>query len=321
MSHSSGAGRWPPRPRVSSRFYKAHGLGNDYLVFERAEESDRVDATWCATPGNVARVCHPHRGVGADGIVVVASSERSDVDPAARVSLRMFNPDGGEFERSGNGLRVLASYLASRDPMLDVIDAHVGGAEVRMRIHGRHEGTFDVSVEMGTAGIGSEAIRADADLFTGDHAPFTMSGPDGDPLHVVPVSIGNPHLVVLAEPSGVDFIEEGFAPVGRFLSTHPAIPLGTNVQLARVTEGHVEAYIWERGVGRTAASGTSSCAVAAALVLVGVIDPGEIVVQMPGGRMQVTVDASFDVRLRGPVESVMTGTLERGLLATFEPEP
>jgi diaminopimelate epimerase len=126
--------------------------------------------------------------------------------------------------------------------------------------------------------------------------------------------------VVLAEPSGVDFTEEWFAPLGRFLSTHPAIAHGTNVQLARVSEGRAEACIWERGVGRTSASGTSSCAVAVALVLVGGLDPGEIMVEMPGGRMQVTVDASLNVRLRGPVESIMTGTLEQGLLATFEPE-
>jgi diaminopimelate epimerase len=319
MSQPPGARRWPPRPRVSSRFYKAHGLGNDYLVFERHENRGGAGATWCATPENVARVCDPHRGVGADGIVVVASDGREEASTHMRVTLRMFNPDGSEFERSGNGLRVLASYLSSRDPTLEVVDAQVGGSEVRMRVHGQQSGTFDVSVEMGPAGIGSEAIHADAGLFAGDRAPFTMSGPDNTLLHVVPVSIGNPHLVVLAEPSSVDFSEDRFAPLGRFLSTHPAIPRGTNVQLARASDGRAEAYIWERGVGRTSASGTSSCAVAVALVLVGALDPGDIVVEMPGGRMQVAVDASFDVRLRGPVESIMTGTLEPGVLATFEP--
>ena len=320
MSHSPGAGRWPPRPRLSRHFYKAHGLGNDYLVFERDETPGGREFSWRATAEHVRRVCDPHRGVGADGIVVVAPDDRHDVDTHARVALRMFNPDGGEFERSGNGLRVLASCLASRDPMIDVIDARVGGAEVRMQVHGRQAGTFDISVDMGTPGVGPEAILADPALLAGDGPPFTMSGPDDTVLHVVPISVGNPHLVVLAEPSGVDFTEEWFAPLGRFLSTHPDITHGTNVQLARVSEGRAEACIWERGVGRTSASGTSSCAVAVALVLVGGLDPGEIMVEMPGGRMQVTVDASLNVRLRGPVESIMTGTLEQGLLATFEPE-
>ena len=320
MSQTHGAGRWPPRPRLSSHFYKAHGLGNDYLVFECDEEPDGRHASWHASAEHVRRVCDPHRGVGADGIVVVASEGRQGVETHARVALRMFNPDGGEFERSGNGLRVLASYLASRDPVIDVIDARVGGAEVRMQVHGRQAGTFDISVDMGTPGVGPEAILADPVLFAGDGPPFSMSGPDDTALHVVPVSVGNPHLVVLAEPSGVDFTEERFAPLGRFLSTHPAIAHGTNVQLARVSEGRAETFIWERGVGRTSASGTSSCAVAVALVLVGALEAGEIIVEMPGGRMHVTVDASLNVRLRGPVESIMTGTLEPGLLATFERE-
>src|SRR5690606_6540063 len=96
--------RWPPPPRVGASFFKAHGHGNDYIVFD---EGDR----WQATPERVAAVCDPHRGVGSDGIVVLLRDRTDEVWRA-----RMFNPDGSEFERSGNGLRVLAARLARLEP-------------------------------------------------------------------------------------------------------------------------------------------------------------------------------------------------------------
>ena len=334
MTYPCNSEPWPPRPAVWSRFYKAHGLGNDYIVFEvaRTSRADQVASrrraeadTWIATPKNVALVCDRHRGVGSDGIVVVDGKRtvgEEDQPTHIHVSLRMFNPDGGEFERSGNGLRVLASYLATGIRDVEIIDARVGGDEVRMRVHGIHDGVFDVAVDMGQARSGPVAIAAAPGLIDGDQAPFSLSGPEGEKLEVVPVSVGNPHLVVLTDGSGGDdFSEERLSVLGPFLATHPGIPDGTNVQLARSVDGRIEAFIWERGVGRTSASGTSSCAVAAALVLAGRVPPGELHVHMPGGTLQVRVSESLDVVLRGPVESVMTGSLEPGLVATFEPEP
>ena len=325
MSHPLETDRWPPRPRVSSRFYKGHGLGNDYLVFEAcrgaAGGDTWADCSWGATPKNVALVCGRHRGVGADGIVVIAASESAEDGAQMRVSLRMFNPDGGEFERSGNGLRVLASYLARQHGQLEIINAEVGGDAVRMQLHANVDGVFDVSIEMGRARTGPAAIHARPGLLAGDTSSFTMAGPDGEALRVVPVWVGNPHLVVLTTDTAPRFGEETLARLGPFLSTHPAIPHGTNVQLVRVSGRRAEALIWERGVGRTSASGTSACAVAASLVHVGARSQGAVSIDMPGGRLDVTVGRALDVVLRGPVGSVMTGVLEPGLLATFEPGP
>lgn len=332
MTHPYDSEPRLPRPTVLSRFYKAHGLGNDYIVFEaargsrveQAEPRGRAESdTWIATPKNIALVCDPHRGVGSDGIVVVdrrSTGGEGDQSTHMDVSLRMFNPDGGEFERSGNGLRVLASYLATWIQGLEVIDAQVAGDVVRMRVHGIRNGVFDVSVDMGQARSGPAAIGADPGLIDGEQVPFSLNGPEGEELEVVPVSVGNPHLVVLSDGAdGDDFSEERLSVLGPFLATHPGIPGGTNVQLARAVDGRIEAFIWERGVGRTSASGTSSCAVAVALVLAGRVPPGELHVHMPGGTLQVKVSESLDAVLRGPVESVMTGSLEPGLLARFEP--
>ncbi len=299
--------RWPPPPTLPAAFYKAHGLGNDYLVFAEGEE-------WAATPANVARVCDRHVGIGSDGIVVVSNAAADAGDPRrVTADLRMFNPDGGEFERSGNGLRVLASWIATRFPGVEVVDVTVGGDAVQMRLHGMSGAAHDISVQMGRARLGPDAVALDASVL--------LTGPGGEALDVVPVSVGNPHLVVV--PDSADppvFSEETLARLGPHLTAHPALRHGANVQLA-VPVGHDEAraFIWERGVGRTSASGTSSCAVAVAMVASGRLDPGEITVTMPGGALQVGVSADLDVVLRGPVEEVLDGRLRPALLATFEP--
>jgi diaminopimelate epimerase len=288
--------RWPHPPTLAASFYKAHGLGNDYLVFEEGD-------AWRASPDAVRAVCDPHRGVGSDGIVALLA-DRS----GGRFRLRMFNPDGSEFERSGNGLRVLASYLSRggvRSPYL----VEVGGGRVRMLAHPAAAGVHDVSVEMGRARVGPEVVGLDAAAL---HASGRLPGPGGEPLTVVPVSVGNPHLVVLDE----EVTEPRLHELGTFLVAHPALAHGANVQLVRPAgPDSCDALVWERGVGPTSASGTSSCAVAVALVSRRVLGPGEITVRMPGGSMAVTVTEELDVVLRGPVEEVCTGTLTEAFLA------
>jgi len=288
--------RWPDPPRLAASFYKAHGLGNDYLVFEEGRD-------WTATPAAVRAVCDPHLGVGSDGIVALLADRSGGV-----FRLRMFNPDGSEFERSGNGLRVLGSYLVRhREPAPYVVE--VGGSRVRMAVHGDlTKSEHDISVEMGQARVGAEAVALDPSVLG---AGGTLAGPHGKRLHVVPVSMGNPHLVVLADEPTEALLHE----VGPFLVAHPELANGANVQVARAVGRHAaEALIWERGVGPTSASGTSACAVAVALVSEGLTDAGEVTVRMPGGELKVTVDAGLGVVLRGPVDEVCTGELTEAML-------
>jgi diaminopimelate epimerase len=166
----------------------------------------------------------------------------------------------------------------------------------------------DISVEMGQARVGPEAVALAPGVLD---ASGTLAGPNAERLHVVPVSIGNPHLVVLADEPTEALLHE----VGPFLVAHPALAHGANVQVARATgRRSAEALIWERGVGPTSASGTSACAVAVALLAEGRTDPGEIGVRMPGGTMRVTVDEARNVVLRGPVAEVCTGELTEAML-------
>jgi diaminopimelate epimerase len=156
---------------------------------------------------------------------------------------------------------------------------------------------------MGRCRVGPSAVGLEASALD---EQGRLAGPDGAPLHVVPVSVGNPHLVTLVPDATEELLER----LGRFLVSHPALSDGANVQLATpIGPGYVRALIWERGVGRTSASGTSACAVAVATVAQGIVAAGDVTVEMPGGSLVVSVNSEHRAVLRGPVEEVMSGEL------------
>jgi diaminopimelate epimerase len=230
----------------------------------------------------------------------------------------MFNPDGSEFERSGNGLRILGAYLFSRgrvgvgEPFL----VEVGGGEVTMEIlGGSPAGHLEVAVAMGRARFGMEAVGGAGSQ---DETTRTISGPGGAALPLSPVSVGNPHCVVFREELAPDTLRE----LGPFLTSHPLFPKGVNVQLARVSgPARVEILIWERGVGETSSSGTSACAVASACVHQALLSPGTIEVVMEGGSFHVTVSPGMDVRLEGPVQPLLDGELREEILGDLRSGP
>ena len=280
-----------------SAFFKAHGLGNDYLVFEAGDD-------WVLDSERIAAVCDRWRGPGSDGIVLLLDRTNRPFP------LRMFNPDGSEFERSGNGLRILAAYLAGEGLVgEEPFDVSVGGDTVRLQVLGPPvRGLYDVSAEMGRAGHGPEAVGLDPEALDEDHR-LELGGAESPIVH--PVSVGNPHVVVFPEVWNPELIDE----IGPGICVHPAFSDGTNVQVARVLDGRtLEARIWERGVGPTSASGTSACAVAAAAVKSGRATSGRFEVRMEGGSLQVTVSAGMEITLTGPVQAVSTGSLTGGFL-------
>lgn len=289
------------RPRVGRAFYKGHGLGNDYLVVEGGDD-------WTVNEANAGAICHRWEGPGGDGVVTLLS--RSEP-----FELRMFNPDGSEFERSGNGLRILASYLHRLGLVAgEPFEVRVGGDLVAMRIHGVDRGEYDVSVAMGQARVGPKAAALDPGAVRGDGR---LDLPETGPLDAVQVSVGNPHCVVYGDPAPfASLTRAALDRIGAALAPHRAFERGVNVQLARVLEpDRIEALVWERGVGHTSASGTSACAVAVSAVASGRVPPGIKTVVMEGGVLEVEVTDGLEVTLRGPVQAVCDGELDEGFLA------
>lgn len=259
------------------RLWRAHGLGNDYLVLE---EGPPLDAAL------VVALCDRHHGVGGDGVLEPVETTAADH------GVRIWNPDGSTAEKSGNGLRIFAHWLSRRRDRGDRFSVHTGTDRVDCEVEGDQ-----VRVAMGTARfeVGrspTRPSRVGAALAVG-----------GTTLSVVAVDLGNPHCVVFREEPDLDALP--WRDWGGALERHSAFPNRTNVQVARVLDrSTAEARVWERGAGATLASGSSACAVAAAGVRQGLLDAGEITVRMPGGALFVRVEVDLEVHLRGPVEAI-----------------
>lgn len=285
-------------------FHKGHGLGNDYIAVEPDELPFVLNAT------AIRLICDRHRGVGSDGILARAPSADADF------GLRIFNPDGSEAEKSGNGLRIFAAYLLDRGEVAErePFTVQTPGGLVSMEIHGRDErGVLDVEVEMGRASFRSSAVALTGPDREVDGEMLELEA--GDRVTINPVSLGNPHCVVFEDEIDPDDMRRR----GPQIATHPWFEHGTNVQFARVAgPAELEAFIWERGAGETQASGSSACAVAAAAVKRGLVSSRSVTVRMPGGTLSVTVRDDWTVVLRGPVENVHRGTLADDLLRRMD---
>ena len=195
----------------------------------------------------------------ADGILEVTSVSENDVE------IVIWNSDGSIAEMSGNGTRIAARWLAQRTGA-DQVVVRTGRRAIVARVlsDGR------IEQEMGEVRV------------------FERERVAG--LDVTPVSVGNPHAVVVGDPGDLPLI-------GPLLETHPRFPQRTNVQVARIdAPGRVQARVWERGVGETRSSGTSAVAVAAATH-----GEGDVVVTFPGGDLEVRL-AGGRAWLTGPAE-------------------
>jgi len=224
----------------------------------------------------------------------------------ADFGLRIFNPDGSEAEKSGNGLRIFAKYLWDHGHAhgRKTFTVDTRGGVVECTCHERDGRVNFVTVEMGRATFRALDIPMNGPDREVVSVPLQLA--DGRTLTATAVSVGNPHCVVF-----VDRLDEAdVRALGPQLERHPAFPQRTNVQFARVAgRDAVDILIWERGAGYTLASGSSSCGAAAAAVRNGLCDHGRVTVRMPGGTLVIEVRADWSLRLEGPVEEVYTGTL------------
>jgi len=274
-------------------FAKGHGLGNDYIVLRRH------DLPFDLSEASIVRICDRNWGIGSDGILVLVDSTRADF------GLRIFNPDGSEAEKSGNGLRIFAKWLRDHGyARQDGFTVETKGGVVECLCRGREGRVAFVTVEMGRATFRAPDIPMNGPDRDVVGVPLQLA--DGTAVAATAVSVGNPHCVVFVDPLDVDACKR----VGPMIERHPAFPQRTNVQFARAVDTHtLDILIWERGAGYTLASGSSSCAAASAAVRTGRCDHGRVTVRMPGGELVIEVRPDWSLKLEGPVEEVYTGAL------------
>ena len=274
------------------KFTKYHAIGNDYIVLDPKDLSEAI------TQEKIRQICDRHYGVGSDG-VLIGPFPSGNCD----FSLRLFNPDGCEFEKSGNGLRIFARYLwdvgqVGQDPF----SISTPGGDVRCLVH---PGGGVVTVEMGRVSFQSRDIP--------------VLGPDrevlnetleiaGEKFIFCAATIGNPHCVLIRDEVSEEYTRKW----GPRIEREPRFPNRTNVQFMKVlNHREIQIEIWERGAGYTLASGSSSCAAASTAHRLGFCGP-EITVHVPGGKLLVAISDQYSATLTGPVSKICEGFLTAG---------
>lgn len=275
--------------QMAITFHKYHGLGNDYIVIDPGPQMPAL------TPERIRRICHRNYGIGGDGILL-GPIETADAD----FEVRIFNPDGSEAEKSGNGLRIFARYLD---------DTHrvSGGAFTISTIGGVVKSFIDgnsgmISVAMGMVSFRSRDIPVAGKDREVINEPLVIEGRE---LVYSAVTIGNPHCVIFDDPLSSKLAKT----LGPHIETHALFPNRTNVQFVKViNRSNIRIEIWERGAGYTLASGSSASAAAATACRLGLTDR-EMTVHMPGGRLDISLDEANAVTLTGPVTRVASGVI------------
>ncbi len=279
-------------------FVKSHGLGNDYFTLNEAELSFSLNEK------NIQLLCDVHYGIGSDGILLKVASSKADF------GLKIYNPDGSEAEKSGNGLRVFAKYLYDYGHTSGkIFTIETPGGVVTAEISGETNGKANrVKVDMGKANFNSHQVPVLCDETECLDHPLNII----DETYLINcVSVGNPHCVVVCTKlTKAEILKHGAE-----IEHHPMFPNRINVQFAKViSRNEVEILIWERGAGYTLASGSSSCAVAAVMVKKGLTDR-KMTLKMPGGTLQIEIDEAWNIRMEGEVKEIASGYLSDELIA------
>ncbi len=279
------------------RFHKYHALGNDYLVLDPADFPAEPPVS---TSAKIRLLCHRNFGLGSDGILWGPLPT-----PRGDFGLRIFNPDGSEAEKSGNGLRIFARYLYDQKKVAQApFTVDTPGGVVGVVIH--PEGRL-ITVEMGTVSFRSDLIPVAGPTREVIGEKITVDGRD---FTFCAATIGNPHCV-LPLPEVSAGLAHRYGPL---LETHPTFPNRTNVQFLQVIDrAHIRIEIWERGAGYTLASGSSSSAAAAVARRLGLVDD-KVTVHMPGGQIGITLNEDYTIRMAGPVTRVAEGIIHPELL-------
>jgi diaminopimelate epimerase len=272
------------------RFAKGHGTGNDFVLLPDP------DAEIDLTPDLVRRLCDRRFGIGGDGVLRVVRAakhpEAAQFSGEAEWFMDYHNSDGSLSEMCGNGVRVFARYLTDTG----LVSAAVFPIATRAGLVHAIVSEDDITVDMPRPVLGPRSTARERR--TGRDFPGTS------------VSVGNPHLVCPVDDiAGLDLtVPPGF--------DHDLFPEGVNVEFVAPAEpvedrdAHVRMRVYERGSGETLSCGSGACAVAAVALRDAGIEHGLVAVDLPGGRLTITI-VGDKCALTGPAVIVATGDLIR----------
>ncbi|NPA51264.1 MAG: diaminopimelate epimerase [Aquificae bacterium] len=282
-------------------FVKSHGLGNEYIILD----SKNID--FKLSKDAIKTICNTHYGIGSDGILLKTPSQKADF------GVKIFNPDGSEAEKSGNGIRIFSKFLYDyKYTHKKEFTIETKGGIVKAKIEKEHHKKAKIiTVEMGKAEFSSRKIPVSIEKEECIGEKIKINDKE---FEINCVSIGNPHCVII-----VDKIDETeVKKYGRLIENHPIFPNKTNVQFVKpLNKNKAEIRIWERGAGYTLASGSSSCAVASILAKKGLTER-KIKIIMPGGELKIQIDKNWNIKMTGEVQEICKGTLSEELTQRFK---
>ena len=275
------------------KFTKMHGAGNDYVYVNGYVQS----LDW---PVISEKISDRHKGIGADGLIVAASSKIADL------KMRMFNADGSEGEMCGNGIRCLVAFAMSEglvDSNANVISVETGAGVLDVRPTFGNSGMNGAIVDMGEPILRPSVIPVD---LTDESFPVVDYPLDvnGRKFLMTFVSMGNPHAVSFIEEDVSNFPLEDIGPV---VENHKMFPNKVNFEVVNVvSETHLKVRVWERGSGITMACGTGACAVVVAAHMKGLVGD-QVNIELPGGMLGINWSGKGSILMEGPVEEVYRG--------------
>ncbi len=267
-------------------------MGNDYIVID-----PKTAPGLKLTTENIKLICHRNFGIGSDGVLYGPLSDKGNL------RLQIFNPDGSEAEKSGNGVRIFARYLLDAGYITKTkpFTLKTLGGDVVVEFL---KNSDLIKVNMGKAIFQSDKIPVKGKLREVVNESLLINKKS---YQVTCVSMGNPHCVIPLEKISAQLAHE----IGPFVENHEIFPNRINMQLLQViSRKKIQIEIWERGAGYTLASGSSSCAAVAAAHKLGLVDPS-VDVLMPGGLIHIDRTEDGSVFMTGPVTKVATGTWEK----------
>jgi diaminopimelate epimerase len=272
---------------------KLHGLGNDFLIC-RADQ----DGAESPPPDALAReLCRRRTGIGADGMVLFRPTVG---DREADVSALIYNADGSRAEMSGNGIRCLAAYLVhSGDFPGPVVRVRTVSGIRCLRLTERRGRVYSFETTMGRPITDPAKMRLAVEAAADRLVDYPLATDRGE-VRATICSMGNPHCSTFWPDAGRAPVEH----LGPVLERLSLFPDHTNVEFVEVLDRHrIRVRFWERGVGRTPASGTGSAAAAVAAILNHFAD-SPVTVETESGDLLVHWDPPGELVLTGPAEYI-----------------
>jgi diaminopimelate epimerase len=280
-------------------FTKMHGAANDFVVVD----GRNIKRDW---PELALAVCDRHRGIGADGLLILVNSGKADF------GMRMFDIDGSEAETCGNGIRCLARYIMEKglvSPDIESMTIETIAAINKISIERKGGEVIKFYVNMGKPRLAAAEIPVDFKAGNGEVTDIKSMlvyrvVVDGTELALNLVSMGNPHAVHFIDKPVADF---PLSQLGPLVENMSVFPNRVNFEVARVLDRNtVEARVWERGVGETLACGSGACAIAVASKICGYTE-SKVDIKLPGGVLNAAWNGAGEVVLGGPAVVVFEG--------------